>query len=320
MGEGMGLIFDRKLRQNLGCLYKKGYLAGLFDGFWLMNTIWIVLPILTVLMFDLGLILEIKDFKLFLKRPRPVWAGLAGQLLLLPLLAFVLARAFDLEPYFFLGVMLIACSPGGSSSNVFSMIAKADVALSVSLTALSSLLTFLTLPLIMSFVTRYVGGAQVSVQLPVGKLIVQNLVLTLLPVALGILLRARRREVAERIHKVLSKCAFPALILLATVFFAAHYETILAQIGKLGLCLGLLILLAMGGGLLLSRGLRLTGKEERTLVIEVGMQNAAQAIAIACSPFVFNKPTIAVPAIVYALLMNVILLSYIAIKAKRAAA
>jgi BASS family bile acid:Na+ symporter len=74
-----------------------------------------------------------------------------------------------------------------------------------------------------------------------------------------------------------------------------------------------LILASMGAGMLMSRGLRLTGREQRTIVIEIGMQNAAQAIAVACSPLVFNNDTMAVPAIVYALMMNVILLVYVAI-------
>ena len=100
-----------------------------------MNAVWIVLPILTLLMFELGLTLEIKDFKLFRQRPYPIIAGLIGQIILLPVLAFALGYLFHLEPLFFIGLVLIACSPGGSSSNIFSMIAKGDVALSVSLTA-----------------------------------------------------------------------------------------------------------------------------------------------------------------------------------------
>ena len=85
-----------------------------------MNAIWIVLPILTLLMFELGLTLRIEDFKLFRQRPRPIIAGLIGQILFLPVLAFMLGYAFRLEPLFFIGIMLIACSPGGSSSNIFS--------------------------------------------------------------------------------------------------------------------------------------------------------------------------------------------------------
>ena len=100
-----------------------------------MNTIWIVLPILTLLMFELGLNLKIEDFKLFRDRPKPVIAGLVGQIVVLPLLAWLIGRAFGLEPLFLIGFVLIACCPGGSSSNVFSMLARGDVALSVSPTA-----------------------------------------------------------------------------------------------------------------------------------------------------------------------------------------
>ena len=88
-----------------------------------MNTIFIVLPILTLLMFDLGLALRPADFRLLAERPKAVFVGLTGQILLLPLIAWAVASGFHLAPLFFLGVMLIACSPGGSSSNVFSMLA-----------------------------------------------------------------------------------------------------------------------------------------------------------------------------------------------------
>lgn len=279
-----------------------------------MNAIWIVLPILTLLMFELGLTLRPEDFKLFRNRPHPILAGLAGQIVLLPMLAFLLGYLFRLEPLFFIGVMLIACSPGGSSSNVFSMIARGDVALSVSLTALSSLITLFTIPVVMEFATRFAGGeAGAGIRLPMGSLVLQNLALMLLPIAAGIAVRRWQPQAAERVHNVLSKIAFPALILLATVFFVQHHAVIAARFGQLGLCLSLLILSAMGGGLLLSRAMRLHPRETRTLVIEIGMQNAAQAIAVASSPFVFNNDLIAVPAIIYALLMNVILLIYVGI-------
>lgn len=285
-----------------------------------MNAVWIVLPILTLLMFELGLTLDINDFKLFRKRPYPIIAGLIGQIILLPVLAFGLGYTFRLEPLFFIGLVLIACSPGGSSSNIFSMIAKGDVALSVSLTALSSIITLFTIPVIMKFATRFVGESSgVVINLPIGSLIVQNLLLMLLPIATGILIKRFCPKVAEQIHKVLSKIAFPALILLASVFFIQHYETIAAQIGRLGLCITMMILMAMGGGAILSRLIKLSKKEQRTLVIEVGMQNAAQSIAIASSPFIFNNDIIAIPAIIYALLMNVILLSYVGVVSKSVA-
>ena len=138
-----------------------------------MNSIFIVLPILTVLMFDLGLTLEAKDFVMVVRRPKAMLAGMLGQLVLLPLLAYALATVLGLSPLFFIGFMLIACCPGGSSSNVFSMLAKGDVALSVSLTAISSIVTLFTLPLIMQWVTASQGDA-IGVQLPDNKLKIVN--------------------------------------------------------------------------------------------------------------------------------------------------
>lgn len=278
-----------------------------------MNAVWIVLPILTLLMFELGLTLRVADFKLFRQRPRPIVAGLVGQLVFLPLLAFAIGLVFKLDPLFFIGLVLIACSPGGSSSNIFSMIAKGDVALSVSLTALSSVITLFTIPVIMDFTTRYAGNAGVDVHLPVGSLIVQNVLLMLVPILAGIGIKRRFPVVAGKLHALLSKIAFPALIFLAAVFFIQHRETIVEQFGKLGLCVTVLILSAMGGGALLAKAMRLNCQEVRTLVIEIGMQNAAQSIAVASSPFIFNNDIIAIPAIIYALMMNVILLIYVGI-------
>ncbi len=274
-------------------------------------SLFIVLPILTLLMFELGLTLQPADFKLFLTRPRPLLVGLAGQLLLLPLVALLLTHCFTLPAVFSVGFVLIACCPGGSSSNVFSLLAKGDVALSVSLTAFSSLITLVTLPLIMQWVVTQSGLSQgAAITLPVGKLLMQNLFTMLLPIVAGILFRRYAPTRAKRIESVLSRIAFPCLILLAAVFFIQEQESIRAHFGQLGLSVLLLILTCILLGAGLSHLFRLKGSERRTIVIEVGMQNAAQAIALATSPFVFGDARMAVPAIIYALLMNVVLLIY----------
>lgn len=277
-----------------------------------MNTIWIVLPILTVLMFDLGLTLKLKDFYMVVTRPKAFFVALTGQIILLPLIAMGLGHAFHLTPVFFIGLMLIACSPGGSSSNIFSKLAGGDVALSVTLTAMSSLITLITLPLFMGWVTA-ASGAQVGITLPVGNLLKQNLLLMLLPVVIGLIINYVWPKAAKAIDKVLSKAAFPALMLLVTVFFAQHYRTIFANLGRVGLCVTALILLAIACASGLSRIFHITGRERRTVNIEVGMQNAAQAIALATSPFVFNNQEMAIPAILYSLMMNVVLLTYVAV-------
>lgn len=254
-------------------------------------------------MFDLGLTLRGKDFALVFKRPKAVIAGLIGQLAMLPAIVLLLGVLLDLPEGLFVGLMLIACCPGGSSSNVFSGIAGGDVALSVSLTALSSVITLVTLPLFM--------GAVVA--LPVGNLLMQNLVLVLLPVVIGMFVKHFKASAAEKIHRILGRLAFPLLMLLAGIFFVANREAIVANFATYGFVVTLLVLLACASGALMSWIAQLNRRERKTLVIEVGMQNAAQAIALASSPFVFNDQQMAIPAIIYALMMNVVLLLYVAI-------
>lgn len=280
-----------------------------------MAAIFIVLPILTLLMFDLGLTLKPKDFKLIAQRPKPVIVGLVGQIILLPLIAWLIILSpftSHLSPLFIVGIMLVACSPGGSSSNVFSMLAKGDVALSVTLTACSSIITLFTLPLIMAWVTASVGETT-DIRLPIGNLLVQNIVLMVVPIAIGFVVNIFREQAAAKIHSVLKRIAMPALVLLVTVFFLQHKQTIVTEFASLGLTMIALILATTGCGAILAWLMRLNTKERRTLVIEIGMQNAAQAITIACSPLIFNNEIIAIPAIIYALMMNLILLAYVGI-------
>lgn len=275
-----------------------------------MNAILIVLPILTLLMFDLGLTLTWGDFMLLKNRPRPILVGLLGQLVLLPLIAFAIGLIFKLDAPLFVGLMLIACSPGGSSSNVFSRLAKGDVALSVTLTAFSSIITFFTIPVVMSLVMSNVGMDN-EIHLPIGNLIKQNLVLVLLPVIVGMIVRRFAPNAAGKMDKVLSKIAFPALITLAIIFFITKFDVITNNFLLLGSVVTVLLLCATLLGGCLSRLFGFGQKERRTIVIEVGMQNAAQAIALATSPFVFNNEIIAFPGILYSLMMNVVLLTYV---------
>ncbi len=285
-----------------------------------MNTVWIVLPILIVLMFQLGIELDGRSFSEVVRQPIGIVAGLIGQLLLLPLLAFGVGILFDLPPILFLGMILIACCPGGSSSNVFSMLAKGDVALSVTLTALSSIITLFTIPLVMEYATELVSGRSDAVlSLPVGRLLMQNIVLVFLPMALGFVFRYRWPVMAQKTGALLGRCAFPALMLLAALFFVQYADTIVEHFVTMGSACSLLILSAMLGGALLARIFGLQSVVRRTIVIEVGMQNAAQAIAIALSPLIFNSGEMAIPAVIYALLMNVILLTYLQIVRRSAA-
>lgn len=272
------------------------------------------MPILIVLMFLLGTDLNKKSFTDVARNPRAVLIGMIGQIIILPIIAFALAWVLDLPPVYFMGLVLIACCPGGSSSNVFSMLAKGDVALSVTLTAISSIITLFTIPVIMEFVARFVSEhSGVEVHLPLGRLIVQNIVLLFVPLFIGIMFRHYLPGPAAKVNKVLSKLAFPALMTLALVFFLQNTQAIKENIAVLGVTVTVLILLAMLCSSTLSWMTKSSVAVRRTIVIEVGMQNAAQAIAIASSPFIFNSNEMAIPAIIYALLMNVILLVYVGV-------
>lgn len=279
-----------------------------------MNPILIVIPILMILMFDLGLGLKLSAFRELIKNPRSVLLGLTGQIVLLPMLAFALGHLFHLDPLLFLGLMLIACSPGGSSSNVFSMLAGGNVALSVLLTTLSSVITLFTLPFIMDASIAYLNtGQDVSVTLPVGRLMAQNFVVILLPLLLGAMVSWRFPNAGKGIQAVLNRCAFSLLMVLISIFFIQHWATIWDNLFVLGPCSLLLILCSILIGLVLASLFKIKGADKRSIVIEIGMQNAAQAIAVASSPFIFNNSIVAIPAIVYALLMNIVLLSYLRI-------
>lgn len=277
-----------------------------------MNTIWIVMPILIVLMFLLGTELNKEAFINVARHPKAVVLGMVGQIILLPLIAFTLAWTLNLPPVYFMGLVLIACCPGGSSSNIFSMLAKGDTALSVTLTAVSSIITLFTLPIIMEFTSYYVShNAGTTIELPIGKLLMQNIVLFFIPLLAGMLLRYKSPAWAAKVSRALNKIAFPALMLLAFLFFLQYTQEIMDNFRLIGFACGMLIIISMLCSSLLSRIGNLTNAVRHTIVIEVGMQNAAQAIAIATSPFIFNSGEMAIPAIIYALLMNVLLLLYI---------
>lgn len=277
-----------------------------------MNTIWIVMPILIVLMFLLGTELNRKAFVNIIRNPKAVIIGMTGQIILLPAIAFTIAWLLDMPPVYFMGLVLVACCPGGSSSNVFSMLARGDVALSITLTAASSIITMFTLPLIMGLTSQFVSqSAGIDIELPIGKLLMQNIVLLFVPLLAGWLFSHLKPQLAARVNKILGKIAFPALMALALLFFVQYTQEIIDNFRLTGIACALLITASMLCSSLLSRSGRLNDGQRRTIVIEVGMQNAAQAIAIATSPFIFNSGEMAIPAIIYALLMNVILLLYV---------
>ena len=263
---------------------------------------------LAFIMFSVGLALQGADFRRVFVRPRALLIGLVGQLVLVPLAALAVVLAFDLPVLLGMGLMVLAACPGGASSGFLTHLARANAALSLSLTVISSLAALLTFPLLVKAVLAAFGegvfGADGSVlaALPVGRLIGSVLVVTTVPIVAGMLLRRRAPALTARAEPLVARVAtlFFAAIVVAT--FVSHRHTILANLLSVGPATLVLnfVVMGLGYGLVM-----LAGAERRDAVavaMECGLQNAGLAIFVAI--VLLRQPELAVGAVVYALTMN----------------
>jgi len=262
----------------------------------------IALPLsLALIMIGMGMSLVTDDFRRVLRYPRAVSVGLVGQLLLLPLLAFGLVWLFVVSPLLAVGFMIIAACPGGVTSNLFSHLARGDVALSVTLTAVTSLVTVFTIPLVVNGALLAFGQEGAAFQLPVLKTILQVALITLLPVAIGMFIRARAPGFAQRSQGTVKVVSMLFLALLIVMIVLKEQAMIMANLSSLGpLVLGLNIA-TMALGWLIARGSGLDDRQAISIVIEVGIQNGTLAIVIATA--LLQNAAMAIPAVIYSLLM-----------------
>ena len=234
---------------------------------------------LAFIMFSLGLSLSPEDFAVAFRQPKALFAGLICQVILLPLVAFCLITFFQLQGELAFGVMILSCCPGGITSNVMTRWARGDVALSISYTAIVSLLTALTLPLILSIAsTQFLSGR--ALDLNVLSLSLKVFAIATLPVLIGVLIRKVRPASAaalERSCTLLSNALF-ALILLATLISQwAVFTGNLMTLGPILLSLNLMMLFI---GCCLGSGLKLPREQVTTLAIESGFQNGTIGIVV----------------------------------------
>ena len=261
----------------------------------------VFLPLaLFIIMFGMGLTLVIADFKRVILSPKAKIIGLLCQLLLLPLTAMLLLNLFGLSGEIAVGVMLIAACPGGPTSNIITHLSRGDTALSVTLTAVSSLLTVLTLPLIVGASLDHFLMEQRSIPFPVGTVIAQLIVVTILPIALGMTTRAKQPAFAERMSRPLNAVSllFLALIILLAVL---KEDNLGAQFREAGPVTLLLNLLTMGLGFGIAALAGLPQRQRITISIEAGIQYGTLALVIALR--ILESSRIAVPSVVYSLLM-----------------
>ena len=264
----------------------------------------VFLPLaLFVIMLGMGLGLKLEDFKRIAAEPKAVCIGLLAQLIGLPLIGASIAIVAKMPPELAVGIMVLAACPGGPTSNLITYLANGDVALSISLTAVNSLITVITIPLIVNAASVYFVGEGSAFELPFGKTVLQIGIITIIPVSLGMWLHAAKPTLAAGIERQVKwlSVAFLALIILGLLIQErANVPSFFVQVGWTTLLLNLSTM-AVGFGLARSLGL---GEARTTAItVEVGIQNGTLAIAVASSPLMLGNPTVAIPAVIYSLLM-----------------
>jgi len=228
--------------------------------------------------------------------------GLVCQTGILPVVCFFIAQAFELSPELAVGLMLLAASPGGATANLFSHLARGDVALNITLTAVNSALSLLTLPLIVNFSIDRFMGAERAVPMQFGK-VVQVFAIVLVPVAIGMLIRARDERLAKRLDRPvrLLSAVFLLVVIAATVF--KERANIVGSFQQVGLAALVFNLASMAVGYFVPRIARLPERQSVAIGMEVGIHNGTLAIAIASSPTLLANSTMAIPPAIYSLIM-----------------
>ncbi len=263
----------------------------------------IVLPVaIGIIMLGLGLSLTVDDFRRVVVYPKAVAIGLLCQMLVLPAVAFGLAVAFHLPGELAVGLMLLAASPGGASANLYSHLAHGDVALNITITAVNSVLSLLTMPFIVNFaLTTFMGRGKV-LPLQLDK-ILQVFAIVLTPVAIGMLLRWRRLSIANRLARPVKILSAVFLLLVIVLTVAKERVRLAGYFADVGIPALLFNLISLGAGYLIPLLVRLPRRQAIAIGMEVGIHNGTLAIAIASSPLLLDNLTMAMPAAVYSLIM-----------------
>ena len=255
-------------------------------------------PLLGVIMFGMGLTLKAEDFKVVFSRPKDVLVGCLAQFTVMPLLAFALTKVFRLEPALAIGVILVGCCPGGTASNVITYLAKGDLALSVGMTAVSTLLA----PVLTPLLVWLLAGETVDVDV-VGMLL-SILWVVILPIALGLLVKRFWPRTTEQASAYLPALSTLAICLIVLIVIAANAHKLLDG----GLVILLVVVLhnicGLGAGYLIGTLLRLTPAKRRAISVEVGMQNSGLASSLATLHFA-AYPLATIPGALFSVWHNI---------------
>jgi BASS family bile acid:Na+ symporter len=263
----------------------------------------LLLPLgLAFIMFAIGLTLEFKDFIRVFHQPRTMLLGLFCQIILLPVLAFLLLISWDIDPLLSIGVMILAASPGGITSNLLTHFARGDSALSISLTAISSVIGMFTVPLIVAFAIFYFSDRTQLDNIPVWRMSLGVFIVATLPVLIGMAVNYFKPKAAHRIEAVARPLSVLIFFGIISATFISQWDPMMDNISTIGpimLILNIAILtIGYYAAILIGTG----QAAAKAISLEGGLQNGAIGIFVATS--LLGNATMAIPSITYALIMN----------------
>ncbi len=264
------------------------------------QAITVLLPLaLFIIMSSLGLALTLGDFKRVALYPKGATIGLVNLILLSPLLGFLIAKLFGLTAGLAVGMVLLGASPGGTTANMMTHLAKGDTALSVTMTALSSLAAVITTPLFLGLASAHFAAADVALQLDMGPIVVKVLLITLLPLSVGMAVRALAPAFALRIEPTAKKIATGFFALVVVAVLVAEYKAIGSNFAVVGPAVITLNVLAMTLSYQIAKAAKLDSKQSTAIAIELGVHNTTLAMAVGA----MVAPALVVPAAVYGVFM-----------------
>ena len=263
----------------------------------------IFLPVsLAIIMFGVGLTLVIGDFVRIFTYPKAVLVGLINQIILLPIIGFSIVVLFKLSPTMATGVMILSLCPGGPTSNLITQVSRGNIGLSVTLTALASLITVFTIPVLLSEAIAYfTGNTGVVIELPVLQTMLQILVITVIPIAIGMIIRKRNEGFALRMEKPMRTASTILFVIIFLVIIIANKDNLAQAMKEVGLATLLLNLLTMGLGFLTAKLFGIAGNSQITITIESGIQNGTLAFVIATT--ILNNFEMGLPTGAYSIWM-----------------
>ena len=257
---------------------------------------------LALVMFGLGLSLSTQDFTRLIKHPKAVAIALVLQVVVLPLACYGLIVALQVPPLFAVGLMLLAASPGGISANLFSHLFGGNVAMNISLTAVNTVLSIATLPLISNWAISTFAKTGQVVPMQFGKLM-EVIAIVLVPVALGMWMRTRKPVLAERSEKPMKIFSGVVLAVVSLGAMAKEWSTLTSTFADVGMSVVAFNLVSLLTGYFLSRSAGLDKAMATAISFEIGIHNSTLAIFIALA--VLNNFQLALPAAIYSVSMYI---------------